>query len=272
MANFHSDKWIMEKIQEHYEEAKTLIPEDRIIGIFLQGSQNYGLDIEGSDIDTKLIVAPTLNDIIFNKSPISTTHIRANEEHIDLKDVRLYMQCFRKQNLNFLEILFTPYKIINPLYEQDWNILIQNNEKIAHYNVVGSVKTMEGIAMEKYHALEHRYPSKVEIIDKYGYDGKQLHHLIRVYEYLKRYIAGESYQDCLISLMPETLKQIKQQGLFTLAEARNIADKYINDIVITAEDYVRQFGFNIPIDKEVDKILDLVQSNIMIKAIRRELE
>ena len=64
--NFHSDEWIMEKLNEHYQEALTLFPEDRIVGIFLQGSQNYGLDIEGSDIDTKLIVTPTWEDICFN--------------------------------------------------------------------------------------------------------------------------------------------------------------------------------------------------------------
>ena len=64
--NYHSDKWIMDKIQEHYQEALKLYPADRIIGIFCQGSQNYGLDYEGSDIDTKCFLVPTLEDIIFN--------------------------------------------------------------------------------------------------------------------------------------------------------------------------------------------------------------
>ena len=117
MANFHSDEWIMNKIQEHYQEALKLYPADRIIGIFCQGSQNYGLDYEGSDIDTKCFLVPTLEDIIFNKKPISTTHIRANEEHIDFKDIRLFLTTVRKQNLNFMEILFTKYKIVNPTYE-----------------------------------------------------------------------------------------------------------------------------------------------------------
>lgn len=34
MANFHSNKWIMEKLQEHYIEALQLYPQDRIVGIF----------------------------------------------------------------------------------------------------------------------------------------------------------------------------------------------------------------------------------------------
>ena len=116
MANFHSDEWIMEQLNRHYQEALTLFLEDRIVGVFLQGSQNYGLDYEGSDIDTKCIVLPTLEDLIFNRKPVSTTHVLPNEEHLDLKDVRLYFQTFRKQNLNFMEILFTKYKIVNPTY------------------------------------------------------------------------------------------------------------------------------------------------------------
>ena len=107
--NFHTDDWIMDKLRSHYSEAKTYFDEKNIVGIFIQGSQNYGLDYEDSDIDTKLIVLPTLSDIIYNKKPVSTTHVRENDEHIDFKDIRLYVQTFRKQNLNFLEILFTDY-------------------------------------------------------------------------------------------------------------------------------------------------------------------
>ena len=132
--NYHSDKWIMDRVREHYAEALTLFPKDRIIGIFYQGSGNYGLDYEDSDVDTKLIVAPTFEDIAMNRKPVSTTHIRANDEHIDLKDVRLYIQTFRKQNLNFLEILFTKYVIINPLYEKEWNRLVAAREDIANYS------------------------------------------------------------------------------------------------------------------------------------------
>lgn len=36
MANYHSDEWIMEQVNRHYQEALTLFPEDRIVGVFLQ--------------------------------------------------------------------------------------------------------------------------------------------------------------------------------------------------------------------------------------------
>ena len=52
---------IMNNVCGHLEEAYEYFPEDRVVGIFLQGSQNYGLDYEKSDVDTKLIIAPTFN-------------------------------------------------------------------------------------------------------------------------------------------------------------------------------------------------------------------
>jgi nicotinate (nicotinamide) nucleotide adenylyltransferase len=84
------------------------------------------------------------------------------------------------------------------MYREEWDRLIAAREFIARMNVHRAVKSMKGIALEKFHAMEHRYPTKVDIIDAYGYDGKQVSHLIRVYDYLERYIAGESYKDCLI--------------------------------------------------------------------------
>lgn len=273
MANYHSDEWIMERVREHWEEALTLFPKDRIVGIFLQGSQNYGLDYEGSDIDTKCIVVPTWEDICFNRKPVSTTHIRANDEHIDLKDIRLMFQTFRKQNLNFMEILFTKYKIVNPMYEEYWAELVEHNEKIALYDPCGAVKTMKGIAMEKYHAMEHRYPAKAEIIDAWGYDSKQLHHLLRVKEYIHRYIEGEEYADCLISKNGQYLTKVKQispqiKPYYTLEEARKIAKETLDDVVLTANTFIE---CTIPKDEQVDVILDRVQEKIMRDAIMAEL-
>lgn len=275
MANYHSDEWIMERVQEHWEEALTLFPKDRIVGIFAQGSMNYGLDYEGSDIDTKLIVVPTWKDICFNRKPVSTTHIRANNEHIDLKDIRLMFQIFRKQNLNFMEILFTKYKIINPMYEEYWAELVKYNEKIAHYDPCGAVKTMKGIAMEKYYAMEHRYPAKAEIIDAWGYDPKQLHHLIRVQEYIHRYIEGEKYADCLISKLGDELRNLKivsptQPPVFALMTAQIVAKQALNDIIETADNFVAQAG-SFKKDEQVDVILDRIQEKIMRDAVMAEL-
>ena len=68
------------------------------VGLFLQGSQNYNLDYEGSDIDTKAIMLPSFSDFVLNAKPLSTTHIMENNEHVDFKDIRLMFDCIKKQN------------------------------------------------------------------------------------------------------------------------------------------------------------------------------
>ena len=259
---------IMNRINEHYEDSLEHFEPSRIVGIFCQGSQNYGLDYEKSDIDTKLIVLPTFEDIAFNKKPVSTTHVLENEEHVDWKDLRLYIQTFRSQNLNFLEILFTDFKIINPTYAKMWDVLVKDRERIARYNPHKAVKSMKGIAMEKYHAMEHPYPSKLAILEQWGYDPKQLHHLLRVEEYLGRYIAGEAYETCLKPRNPEYLIEVKR-GYYDLDTARVVAKTAI-DNVVRISDAFTEITPNEG-DPEVDKILDNAQRDMMKLAVAIEL-
>lgn len=268
--NYHNDTWIKRKVKQHLSEAQTLIPTKYIVGIFLQGSQNYGLDYENSDVDTKCITLPSFKDIVLARKPISTTHIRDNNEHIDLKDIRLYFNTFRKQNVNFLEILFTPYKYINLRYEQEWQRLIDNREAIAHYNLYKSAKAMLGTASEKYYAMEHRYPSKIEVIDEFGYDPKQLSHLLRISEFLQRYINNESYEDCLLTRQSNYLKQVKS-GLYTLDQAREIATQEYDKIHTICDNFTQNHK-NDKDNAQVDELLDDVGYNIMKISVQQEFD
>ena len=260
---------IMTCLNNHYNETLEYFNEDQIVALCLQGSQNYGLDYEHSDIDTKLITVPSFKDIAMNSKPVSTTHIRANEEHIDFKDIRLYIQTFRKQNINFLEILFTPFYMINPIYADQWDRLVENREAIANLNRYRGVQSMKGIALEKYHAMERPYPSKLGILAKYGYDPKQLHHLLRVEDYMKRYIDGESYESCLRPTDPEYLMCVKR-GYYNLDKARTVAVAAKKHVEEMAEAF---YAVNENVeDPVVNELLDDVQLNIMKIAIERELK
>ena len=266
--NYHNDQWIMDRVREHYNEALEHFPEDRIVGIFYQGSGNYGLDTPTSDVDTKLIVTPTFHDLAMNKQPVSTTHVRVNDEHIDFKDVRLYIQTFRKQNLNFLEILFTPYTIVNPLYKAEWDRLVEARERITHYDPVRAIKSMQGVAYTKYKQLENESPSHMEAIEKFGYSPKEFHHLLRIEEYIERYIHGESYADCLLSNQAELLKSVKN-GCYTLGDARWMAAVSIDRIDKMCEKFLATCDNTV--DESVNTLLDDVQYNIMKIAIEKEI-
>ena len=258
-------KNIQKKIKKHYIESLTYFPKDEIVGIFLQRSQNYGLDYKDSDVDTKLIITPSFKDICLNKKPISTTYIRTNDEHIDWKDIRLYIETFRKQNLNFLEILFTDFYILNPLYEEQWLRLVEQREAIARMNPFRAVKSMKGITME------HRYPTKIDIINKYGYDGKQVSHLLRVDDFLERYISGETYLNCLKPT--ESKKRIMDYKLLnciSLSEAREEAKKVLEHTIMIADEFCNKYE-----DKENSEMRELLEDvsyNIMKIAVIKELK
>lgn len=269
--NFHSYEYIMKNVEEHLQEAQTLVPTDKIVGVFLQGSQNYGLDTPNSDIDTKLITLPTFEDVARLKSPVSTTHVRENNEHIDLKDIRLYIETFRKQNLNFLEILFTEYYFLNTSYSEEFQKLMSAREEIAHMNPVRAVRSMKGVALEKYHAMEHPYPSKIDIIQKYGYDGKQVHHLLRVEDFLRRFIEGDTYESCMFP-STDILQHILdyKNQLIPLDQARVEAAAAIERINSLTENFYKEHPKEEE-NPEIRSLLEEVSYNILKASLTEEL-
>lgn len=236
------NKYIFKQLNRHYEEANKLGYE--IFALILQGSQNYGLDIYSadykSDVDTKLIVLPTLDDLIEERKPISYTHILDNDEHIDVKDIRIMWDCFKKQNINFIEILFSDYYIVNPKYLEYWEQLRAIAEDLTHINPIQTVKCLFGVSMQKYEALKHPYPTIKWKIDKWGYDGKQLHHIIRINDFIRRYVNNESFGSCLQPsfLILEQLQNAKLNK-YPLKEAEDIAYKMINEIKLIKDSFIQ---------------------------------
>lgn len=269
---FDKDAVIQQKLLEHYNAAVELYGADRILGVWLQGSQNYKLDYKGSDIDTKCIIIPSLDDIVLNKKPVSTTHIMNDNSHLDLKDIRLYWECFRKQNINFVEILFTNYSIIHEDYHEEWTTLRFNREAIARLCEFRAIKSMKGISMEKYAALEKPYPCQAEEIAEFHYSAKQLHHLLRIEYFIEQYINGELYEKCLVppeDIRAELIKIKATHGLFTLDQARTRAKMAIEHITRLADDYCDKN--ELKCDKFASNLLDITLTDIIKKSLKKEI-
>ncbi|MDY5929231.1 MAG: nucleotidyltransferase domain-containing protein [Candidatus Onthovivens sp.] len=276
-------KDIMAELHSHKEEAERLENgKYRPIYIALQGSQNYKLETENSDIDTKVITLPSLDQIIKNGKPTSFTHVRENNEHIDMKDVRLMFDCFKKQNINFIEILFSDYYIImNENYRELIEELRSHAEEIAVLNPYRAIKCMKGMAFEKYHALCHPYPAKIDIINKYGYDGKQLHHLLRLEYFLDMYRymitppdAEVKYKDILRSgfisySKRDDLKLIKENKFYSLDEAKEVAEKTLSSVVTMADNACASLKDEN--NKETEKLLDDILYKIVKQSLADEL-
>lgn len=153
-----------------------------VIYVGLYGSQNYNVDDEYSDVDAKAIILPTLHDIIFRK--VTSTTIECENGAIDVKDLITFYDVIKKGNFSYIEAIDTEYcigdKYIKELFSQ----------------IRPNLKSVLGAMYEKRKALTHEYPSKTEEFKKWGFDPKQFHHIIRLYnllDYNLRYNTNLSY-------------------------------------------------------------------------------
>lgn len=255
---------VVERLNLHYQYAKEKIGEDRIIGIFLVGSQNYGTSLETSDVDTKLLIVPSLDDIYKNKKGESSTFILpdGSNEQISIKDIRVALSELKKQNINILEILYTDYKIINSGYKDIWNELEHYKEDIVKYDKITAVKTIKGMVLNTYNRL---YTPEGDI------NCKQVANLVRYEYYLKNYINNIPYIQCL-----------KPQGddLTYIMQIRNhelgantlqcIADHSIETIKILIDAYIKKIDIEEPND-EIEVLLNDCCKDFIDTALIRQL-
>ena len=266
----NKDEKIMKRVKEHYDYLQQKGYE--IVFLALQGSQNYGLDVYDeeymSDVDTKAVILSSFEDFVYNRRPESETIVLDNNEHIDVKDVRPMFENYKKQNINFVETLFTKYMIINPKYKDLVELLLANREEIAHLNYNQALKCMSGMSMEKLKALKHPYPATKDKIEKYGYDPKQLNHILRINDFIKKYIQNKPYSECLIPDNKEWLIQVKK-GILPELEAETLAltidanTRHIKDISIKTNDEINQ--------KAID-ILDKVKYELLKRKFQEDLK
>jgi hypothetical protein len=264
---------ILRRLQEH--RAAVEADGQKVIFIGLVGSQNYGLETENSDVDTRAIVVPSVESVIMVRPVISYTHIMENDEHCDVKQMSEMCACFKKQNMQYLELLFSKYSWVNPEYGRLLWPLFENREIIARLDPSRAVNCMAGMAMEKFKALEHPYPTIKWKIDKWGYDGKQLHHIIRMYKFMDMYMRGCSFKECLVAPIDDVedydILMRAKSNYFDLDAARNIANHFIGLIDELKKNFPSNPLYrNVP-DLAALAVIDNAIVNVMKYAFKQEL-
>ena len=223
--------FVMDRIQEHYKYASQKFHQDNVIGIFLTGSQNYGTDMPFSDVDTKLLVTPTLDDIYHDRRGESSTMKMPDDsnELISIKDIRTAIFEIKKQNINMLELLYTDYCILNPAYKKTWELLVSKREEIVRYNTYLAAKATKGNALNGYNRM---YKEDGEV------NQKQVANLVRYEYYLTQYLGGVDYLNCLRP-DEDTIRLIKQirSGEIGRGALVAIGDASAANIQKLADDY-----------------------------------
>lgn len=242
----------LKDLQRHYNLAANYVNIENIIGCYLIGSQNYQLDDEQSDIDTIVLVAPTLRDIALNKKPISKTYIQDNGEHTTLKDIRLFINGIKKGRLDCLEILYTQYYMINPIWIDLTSELRNNRENYSRYNENAVIQAAAGI---------------VKSCNKKDPKPKDLYNSIRMRDFLMDYLykvipKKNSYEKSLIGdfslIVCKRKTNLTEKDLKVLASNEDIVKLLLKDLKYES-------SLN---DKEKD-IIEQELDNFAIKFVQR---
>lgn len=244
----------------------------KIAYICVYGSQNYGLDIYTeeyqSDLDMKAILVPILDDLINNSKPISTT-VKTEWGECDLKDIRMYMETILKANPAYIETIYTDYHIIDDLFVKELNEILYMRDDLLEVLKPQFLKATYGMMCEKEKAMCHPYPSIAHKIEKYGYDPKQLHHIVRLYFIINDYFNNKlPFKDCLIpSEEKVNFLQAIKIGKYSLPIAKNKCIAYMaqgkeekEKHLIEMENETRQYSLK-------DKFLHLSQEIIKNKIV-----
>ena len=223
----YNEMEVLQKYKEH-AESKGLI----VYAIGLKGSQNYNLDDEESDIDANLIFIPTL------------TQLRKDEKfkfEFDTGDVVChniykFAEIVSKGNPQWVEVCNSNY-------------VIGNLSLFKHFEVNPSA--LKGMVMEKVHAFSKLYPSRAKYVEKFGYDPKQLHHIIRLYHTLNGNVKIGTYTGALRDWM----MKIKRGTLLTKDEAFKLRDEYVELLATIYENRKLNYSQQVVDYEVIDKIV-----------------
>lgn len=124
--------------------------------------------------------------------------------------------------------------------------------------------------MEKRKALCHEYPTTKDKIEKYGYDPKQLHHIVRLEHMIAEMMDGYSYGESLVRTYDrDMLLDIKTKPTMTANEAIIMADKMISLVDGYISDYRDRNGRE-EVDMSTKNNLERIIFNLILCKINRE--
>ena len=160
-------------------------------GVLIPGRNIIKIDVAANyDVDTKAIYVPNITEAICEKDRLVktifiTTDTSLQDEHCEVMDIRHMVANYRKQNINFVETLFTDYCWVNPKYKDLWDkYFISQREAIARYNVYQGISSAVGQVV---HTLKQD-PT----------NGKKIANGYRFKYFVEKYVdAFVPYNDCI---------------------------------------------------------------------------
>lgn len=217
----------------------------------LYGSQNYGMATPESDVDTKVWLPPTYRDLYTAAKPYSK-ELHYEGAHVEAKDYRLMVGELKKQNMNFLETIFTPYYWCSNIYKTEFEYLRHNRELVARYDINRGAHAFMGHMYNMYNRFKRNENPKI------------VAHLMRLYDCLQRYIlTDEPYKDLLFD--PNSLEYLMavRRGEFPMAKLHEMAETYMG----LADNLIKEMPQH-EVNKDAERVFDVFSAAVMEKMFR----
>ena len=146
--------------------------------------------------------------------------------------------------------------------------MINKREEIARFNYNQALRCISGMSKEKLKALCHPYPTIKDKIDKYGYDGKQLHHILRMNDFIHAYVRGQSYESCLTDFANKDMLIKAKLNEYSLDEALYLAEKYDKETEETMDKFLLKEDV---INEKAEEIMKKVKYQCIRRYILEEV-
>lgn len=244
---------VQERLAAHYARACEHYGKDNILGVFLYGSWNYGTNLPDSDVDTKCILIPDLYHLAIK--PYEVKHLHVDDEVCECMTIQHMVDNWKKQNINFLEILYTGYYIVNPKFIPEWfDFIAEWREALAHYDVKKAILSIGNQALHTY----KQDPT----------DFKKQMNTIRIYHSLLRLINNHNYWYCIHSQEAEAkeLRRIRVDGADPVIMSRVI--ERLTEIIDDADAAAKGMNGRWKFDKTA---IDEACNDLILSLIKKQL-
>lgn len=168
----------------------------------LYGSQNYGLASPNSDVDVKVAFLPAPGDVLLagKRQAMTLTKDGSTDNTVLAKDLRDVFAELYKQNLNFLEVLITPYFYSSYEFTPVFNELRDNSDEVARYYERGFYLCTCGL----FNKLDTDF-------QKGRFDYKKLVFGLYLRDFVNKYFDGVEFNECFESSEADFYRELKTQ-------------------------------------------------------------
>lgn len=239
-----------------------------VAAIFLQGSQNYDIDVYDrnyqSDFDFKAFVYPAFENLFYGKTINKT--IEEEYGQIVIKDLRDFPKLILKANPTYVELFYSK------AHFGELDDFIKSNQAILSEVKGNFFNATVGTFNQKTKEVFRERPGNLDSFKRFGYDNKSFSHALRYLIILKKFIAftesgKENYVD-LFRLSDADKDKVLEYK--TATHTKDFVQKELDKMTLEVNEIVSEKKFNYPKREEKQprfddlekKVFELVKNNI----------